>query len=63
MSVSFLLFIVAAAAALLLFADSAAQWSLRLILDEGLDYPRAKTEVAAAAKAEQTPAPQTAQAA
>ena len=63
MSVSFLLFIVAAATAIVLFADTAAQWSLRLILDEGLDYSRAKAEVAAAAKAEKAPTTQTAQAA
>jgi len=63
MSVSFLLFIVAAAATIVFFADPVAQWSLRLILDEGFDAPRAKAEVAAAAKAEQAPATQTAQAA
>lgn len=63
MSVSFLLFIVAAAATVVFFADSVAQWSLRLILDEGLDAPRAKAEAAAAAKAEKAPTAQTAQAA
>jgi hypothetical protein len=46
MSVSLLLWIVAIAAPILLFADTAMQWGLRLILDEGLDHPRAKAEIA-----------------
>ncbi|MDA0204795.1 MAG: hypothetical protein O3A53_08230 [Acidobacteria bacterium] len=63
MSVSSLLIIVAIAAPIIAFADTAMQWSLRLILDEGFDYPRAKAEVAAAAAAEREPIEQTAQAA
>ena len=63
MSVSLLLFVVAIAAPIVVFADSALQWSLRLILDEGLDYPRAKAEVAERAAPESSPASQTAQAA
>ena len=63
MSVSSLLIIVAIAAPIVVFADTAMQWSLRLILDEGFDYPRAKAEVAEAAAAETEPAEQKAQAA
>jgi hypothetical protein len=44
MSVSLLLFVVAIAITVVLFADSAAQWSLRLILDEGFEYTRVKAE-------------------
>lgn len=49
MSVSLLLIIFAIAAPIVVFADTATQWSLRQILDEGLDYPRAKAEVTEAA--------------
>jgi hypothetical protein len=49
MSVSLLLIIVAIAAPIVLFADSAMQWSLRLLLDEGFDYSRVKAEGAEAA--------------
>jgi hypothetical protein len=59
MSATLLLFIVAIAAPVVVFADSAMQWSLRLILDEGLDYPRAKAEVAETVAAEKTHASQT----
>ena len=59
MSVSVLLFVVAIAAPIVVFADSAMQWSLRLILDEGLDYSRAKAEVAEAAATAETPASRT----
>lgn len=52
MSVSLLLFLVAIATTVVLFADTAAQWSLRLILDEGYDVPRLKTEGADAPTAE-----------
>jgi len=51
MSVSLLLFIVAIAAPIVLFADTAMQWGLRLILDEGFDYPRPKAEGEEAAPA------------
>jgi hypothetical protein len=61
MSASLLLFIFAIAAPIVLFADTAMQWSLRLILDEGLDYSRAKAE--AAEKAAPESASQTAKAA
>jgi uncharacterized iron-regulated membrane protein len=49
MSVSLLLIIVAIAAPILAFADPVMQWCLRQLLDEGLDSPRAKAEVAEAA--------------
>ena len=49
MSVSLLLIIVAIAAPIVLFADTAMQWGLRLLLDEGLDYSSLKAEVAEAA--------------
>lgn len=52
MSVSLLLFLVAIATTVVLFADSAAQWSLRLILDEGHDFPRLKAESADAPAAQ-----------
>jgi hypothetical protein len=60
MSATLLIFIVAIAAPVVVFADSAMQWSLRIILDEGLDYSRAKAEVAETAATEGTPASQTA---
>jgi hypothetical protein len=63
MSVSSLLIIVAIAAPIVVFADTAMQWSLRLILDEGLDYPRAKADVKETAAAEEAPSSQTAKAA
>jgi hypothetical protein len=63
MSVSLLLFIVAIVAPVLLFADTAMQWSLRFILDEGRDYPRTQAQGADEAAAEGAPASQTAQAA
>lgn len=59
MSATLLVFLVAIAAPVVLFADSAMQWSLRLILDEGLGYSRARPEVAEAAATEATPAPRT----
>ena len=49
MSVSLLLIIVAIAAPIVLLADTATQWSLRQLLDEGSDFPRAKAEAAEAA--------------
>ena len=63
MSVSLLLFLVAIATTVVLFADSAAQWSLRLILDEGVDYSRSKAGVAEEPASEATPASRTAKAA
>jgi hypothetical protein len=63
MSVTLLLFLVAIAATIVFFADSAAQWSLRLILDEGLAYPRPKAEVAKKAAAEEASTSQTVKAA
>lgn len=58
MSLSLLLFLVAIATPIVVFADSAAQWSLRLMLDEGLDYPRAKAEAPEPAPAADAPASQ-----
>jgi hypothetical protein len=58
MSVSLLLIIVAIAAPIVLLADTATQWSLRLLLDEGLDLPRAKAEAAEAAADTNAPASQ-----
>ena len=55
MSTKLLLFIVAVAAPVVVFADSAMQWSLRLILDEGHSYSRANAETAEAAAAETAP--------
>ena len=58
MSASLLFFIVAIAAPVVFFADSAMQWSLRLILDEGADYHRTKTEVGEPGSAGEAPASQ-----
>lgn len=59
MSVTLLLFLVAIAATVVFFADSAAQWSLRLILDEGAYLPRTKAETPPAEAPEGNPAAQT----
>jgi hypothetical protein len=58
MSVSLLLIIVAIAAPIVAFADPVMQWCLRQLLDEGLDSPRAKAEVAEAAVAAEAPTSQ-----
>ena len=57
MSTTLLSFIVAVAAPVVVFADSAMQWSLRHILEEDWGYSRAKAETAEAA-AETAPASQ-----
>ncbi len=59
MSLTLLLFLVAIAASVVVFADSAMQWSLRQMLNGGLDLPRAKSAEApepAAAEAPVSPA-------
>ncbi len=55
MSTTLLLFLIAFAALVVVFADSAMQWSLRLILDEDFGYSRANAEKGEAAAAETGP--------
>ena len=56
MSATLLLVLVAIAVPAVVFADSAMQWSLRLILDEGSNYSPAKAAVAEATATEGTAA-------